>query len=151
MSNIAQTGAQALSVSPDASRKPSSVVAAHFQIVNARGHEKFTVRADLGRGLAGDELQIAVQNVGGLHAEGLGDEVGQGAAAAGPTAVAYRPAVEGVALVDVPLKVDGQRRDDEQVAVKVHKAALDAVLGLDEGAPADGQRASSQVDMIIPP
>ena len=37
--------------------------------------------------------------------------------------------------------MDGQRRDDEQVAVNIHKAALDAVLGLDEGAPADGQRA----------
>ena len=113
-----------------------------FQIVNARGHEKFTVGADLGRGLAGDELQIAVQNVGGLHTEGLGDEVGQGAAARGaPQRLHIDLRVEGVALVDVPLKVDGQRRDDEQVAVKVHKVALDAVLGLDEGAPADGQRA----------
>ena len=70
---------------------------------------------------------------------------------AGPQRLHIDLRVEGVAFVDVPLKVDGQRRDDEQVAVKVHKAALDAVLGLDEGAPADGQRASSQVDMIIPP
>ena len=49
-----------------------------------RGAMKNSPSGPIWSGLAGDELQIAVQNVGGLHAEGLGDEVGQGAAAAGP-------------------------------------------------------------------
>ena len=98
MSNIAQTGAQALSVSPGRIQKAQQRRGGTFQIVNARGHEKFTVGADLGRGLAGDELQIAVQNVGGLHAEDLGDEVGQVRCPRDPQRLHIDLRVEGVAL-----------------------------------------------------
>ena len=80
-----------------------------LQIVNARGHEIFVVGADLHGGLPGDKLQIPVEDLLRRDAKLLADKVGQRAAACGtPQRLHVDLGIEHLALVHIPLEVDGQ-------------------------------------------
>ena len=90
------------------------------QIVNAGGLEEFTLRPDAHRRLPGAEHQIGGQDVPRVHPQLLRQQGGEGGAAAqGVEGLHVLLGVVVVAPVHVPLLVDGQAGDGEQIPVQI--------------------------------
>ena len=100
------------------------------QIVNAGGLEEFTLRPDAHRRLPGAEHQVGGQDVPHVHPQLLRQQGGEGGAAAqGVEGLHVLLGVVVVAPVHVPLLVDGQAGDGEQIPVQIDQTPLHPCRG----------------------
>lgn len=122
------------------------------EIIDAGRLKEFSLGSDANGLLTGTEDQIGGQDITVLHTEGLGQQVGKGW---GPLRTVQRLHVPlkvvVVAFVHIPLLMDGEAGNGQQVTVQMDQAPLYTGGRLHHGAPATVSGRSSQEAQFMPP